>query len=143
VSDPTLPFATKHLPERHDAVAPDGSRIRVLARTGGASMAHGTLDPGEVSRTCMHPAIDEIWFVLAGQAEIWRKRDDREGDAGEEDIYPGTSLTIPARTRFQFRTVGAEPFRFIMCTMPPWREGDDSQWVSVPDHWEPILGPDR
>jgi mannose-6-phosphate isomerase-like protein (cupin superfamily) len=104
-------------------------------------MAHGTLYPGEVSLTCMHPKIEEIWYVVGGQATIWRKPRDREGE--EVDIRAGTSLTIPARTHFQFRTVGTEPFRFIMCTMPPWREGDESQSVYVPDHWKPNCTPAR
>lgn len=102
-------------------------------------MAHGTLDPGEVSRTGMHPMKDEIWYVVGGEATIWLKPVGSEGE--EYPVTTDTSLTIPAFTYFQYRTEGAEPFRFIMCTVPPWKEGEAGQWVSVPNHWEPNCPP--
>jgi mannose-6-phosphate isomerase-like protein (cupin superfamily) len=83
-----------------------------------------------VSLAIVHRTIDEVWYVLSGHAEIWRKLGDREEviEAG-----PGTSLTIPVGTHFQFRTSGDEPFRFIMMTMPPWP--GDEEAIRVPDYW--------
>src|SRR5680860_200543 len=93
------PFATMHLPAEVDALAPDMSEIRVLLATNGASMAHGTQPPNAVSLTVRHKAIEEIWYVLGGEAEIWRKQGDRE-----EIVHAraGVCLTIPAGTHFQF-----------------------------------------
>ncbi len=123
-------FQTVHLATNYDELAPDTSEIRVLGRTARGSTAHGTLPPGAVALAIVHRTVDEIWYVLSGRAEIWRKQGDHEEvvEAG-----PGTSLTIPLGTHFQFRTVGDEPFRFVMFTMPPW-PGDDEA-MRVPDHW--------
>jgi hypothetical protein len=37
-------FATKKLPERYDAIAPDGSEVRILARVDRGSAAHFQLE---------------------------------------------------------------------------------------------------
>jgi mannose-6-phosphate isomerase-like protein (cupin superfamily) len=130
VSESTKSFTTWRLPRDHDVLAPDGSQIRVLPATAGASMAHGTLPPGGVSLAVTHRTVEEIWYVLEGQGEVWRKLGDREEVVA---VGPGTSLTIPLGTHFQFRTIGDQPCRFIMCTTPPWPGPDEA--VRVPDHW--------
>jgi mannose-6-phosphate isomerase-like protein (cupin superfamily) len=112
-------------------LAPDGSEIRVLSRCGGASMAHGTLPPGRTSLAIRHRTVEEIWYVLGGSGEIWRRLGDRES---VEVVAAGQSLTIPAGCEFQFRTVGNEPFTFIMCTLPPWPGADEA--VVVQGAWE-------
>ena len=123
---------TVSLPSRPDEIAPDGSAIRVLARLAGGSMAHGTLEPGRVSQAICHRTVGEIWYVLGGTAEIWR----RLGDQDRTDtVRAGDSLSIPAGTRFQFRTIGAEPFTFIMCTMPPWPGAGEA--IAVEAVWTP------
>ena len=124
------PFATKSLPAEVDALAPDMSEIRLLLSTHGGSMAHGTLPPGGVSIAVRHRTIEEIWYVLGGEADIWRKQGGREEVTR---VRAGVCLTLPIGTHFQFRTVGAEPFRFLMITMPPW-PGDD-ECVRVEAHW--------
>lgn len=122
----TDPFQMKPLPAEVDALAPDMSEIRVLLSTRGGSMAHGTLPVGGVSLAVRHRTVEEIWYVLGGEADIWR----RQGT--QEEIIrarAGICLTIPVGTEFQFRTVGAEPFRFLMVTMPPWPGGDECEQV--------------
>ncbi|MBX3069329.1 MAG: cupin domain-containing protein [Thermomicrobiales bacterium] len=123
-------FQTKPLPAEVDALAPDTSEIRVLLATQTGSMAHGTLPPGGVSLAVRHQTVEEIWYILGGEADIWRRQGDRE-----EVIRAraGTSLTIPLGVEFQFRTVGEEPFRFVMVTMPPWPGNDEC--VLVEGFW--------
>jgi mannose-6-phosphate isomerase-like protein (cupin superfamily) len=123
-------FATKRRSDEPDTVAPDTSEIRLLASGTRGSMAHGTLPPGRVSLAVRHRNVEEIWYVVSGRAEIWRKQNEHEEVV---DVGPGTSLSIPPGTHFQFRTVGDGPFRFIMCTMPPWPGADEA--VRVLDHW--------
>jgi hypothetical protein len=41
----STPFAEALLPTRHDAIAPDGSLVRLLVRLPGGSMAHFELGP--------------------------------------------------------------------------------------------------
>lgn len=130
-------FATDTLGNDFDVTAPDGSGIRILSRTRRGSMAHGTLAPGSTSLAIRHRTVEEIWFVLAGRAEVWRKLNDQESI---ETVRPGTSLTIPLGTTFQFRTIGSEPFQFIMCTMPPWPDADEA--ILVPGIWSEGTGND-
>src|SRR5215211_5511316 len=116
-------FVTKMLADEPDDIAPDTSEIRLLASATRGSMAHGTLAPGEVSLAVRHRTVEEVWYVVEGRAQIWRKLGD---DEKVVDAGPGSSLSIPVGTHFQFRTVGDEPFQFIMCTMPPWPGADEA-----------------
>ncbi len=136
-SEPVHPFQTRSLPAHYDVLAPDLSEIRVLVTGQRGSMAHGTLPPGHVSLAVRHRTVEELWYVVSGRAQVWRKLGDLES---VEEVGPGTSLSIPVGAHFQFRTIGDEPFCFIMVTMPPWPGADEA--VRVPDHW-PIPGEAR
>jgi mannose-6-phosphate isomerase-like protein (cupin superfamily) len=67
-------FATARLPLERTAVAPDGSDVRVLLDFAAGSMAHFELRAGEISRAVMHRSVEEIWFVVSGRGEMWRKQ---------------------------------------------------------------------
>jgi len=124
-------FETKRLPLTPDVVAPDGSDVRVLARTERGSMAHFELAPGRASAAIRHRTVDEIWFVLSGRGEIWRKQ------GGREDIValePGVSVTIPVGTHFQFRASGDTALEAVDVTMPPWP--GEAEAVPVPGKWK-------
>ena len=126
---PSPPFATVTLPDEADTIAPDGSAIRLLGALPGGSIAHGTLPPGAVSLAVAHRTVAEHWYVLEGRALVWRKQGEREETI---EAGPGTALTIPLGTHFQFRTLGDAPFRFLMCTMPPWPGADEAVRVAGP-----------
>ena len=117
------------LPEDY-VLAPDGSQVRPLVTVGRASLAHCTLPPGAVSKAIRHRTIEELWYVIAGTGQVWRK-------AGElEDVVEagaGCSLTIPTGVHFQFRNTGAAPFVFVLATMPPWP--GETEAVRVTDFW--------
>ncbi len=110
-------FQTKQLPAVADAIAPDGSDVRGLLAVKGGSMAHFQLAPATTSIAVAHRTVEEIWFVLSGRGEMWRKSGGREQIT---PLEPGVSLTIPLGTHFQFRTTGSEPLAVIGVTMPPW-----------------------
>ncbi len=125
-----LIFETRHLPAEVDVLAPDTSEIRVLLRNPHTSMAHGTLPPGNVSLAIRHKTVHEIWYILGGEGELWRRT------AQQEEIVhlrAGVSLTIPLGADFQFRTVSDEPLRFIMATSPPWPGPEEA--VPVEGKW--------
>lgn len=127
-------FSTKRLPVARDAVAPDGSDVRVLLQLKAGGMAHFELGPGKVSRAVAHRTVEEIWFFLSGRGEMWRKQEDREEVV---PVEPGVCLTIPCGTHFQFRSFGYEPLAAIGVTMPPWPgEGEAyevvGKWDSTP-----------
>lgn len=125
-------FQTLALPANATLTAPDGSDVRVLLSTPRGSMAHFALAPGKTSAAIEHVSVEELWFVLGGQAQMWR------ADATHEDITllcAGMSLSIPVGTRFQFRTVGPEPFTAVGVTMPPWPGAQEA--VFVQGLWQP------
>lgn len=107
----------KSLGEEADYLAPDGSEIRLLVEMRGGGLCHCTLPPGAVSRAVVHGTVEEIWFFLEGDGQVWRQLDDQ---AGVVKVGPGTSLTVPQGAAFQFRNTGASPLRFVIATMPPW-----------------------
>ena len=125
-------FATRRLPAVRDAVAPDGSHVRVLLALSGGSMAHFELAPGETSIAVRHRTVEEIWFFLAGRGEMWRRQDGREEIVA---VAPGVCLTIPLGTDFQFRSFGDEPLAALGVTMPPW-PGDDEACL-IAGKWPP------
>ena len=105
-----------------DAYAPDGSEVRLLAALNGGSFAHFTLAAGKVSAPVSHRSVEEIWYVVAGAGEVWRKL------GAEESVIPvgpGVALTIPLGAHFQFRA-GAEALSFVAVTMPPWPGPDEA-----------------
>ncbi len=123
-------FDTMRLPGLADAVAPDGSQVRVLLRLGRGSMAHFELEAGRVSRAVAHHGVEEIWYILSGQGQMWRRRAERQETV---PLEPGTCLSIPAGTHFQFRAAGDGPLAALGVTMPPW-PGDDEAY-DVPGRW--------
>lgn len=127
-----MEFETKPLPDAGDVIAPDGSEVRVLLGLQRGSMAHFQIAPGQVSRAVAHRTVDEIWFVLQGRGEMWRKQGDREESVSLE---PGVCLTIPVGTRFQFRCLGEAPLQVIGVTMPPWP--GEQEAYAVDGTWTP------
>ena len=126
--------ATKLLPEAYDVLAPDGSEVRVLLAMTGGSMAHFRLPAGGVSVAVRHRTVEEIWYVVSGAGEMWRSGN---GDAQITTLAPGTCLTIPVGTAFQFRCLGSETLAAVAVTMPPWpgpeeAEITDGIWLSNP-----------
>ena len=110
-------FETLALAEAPLVKAPDGSDVRPLVSLAGGSLAHFELAPGKTSIAVAHRSVEEIWFVIGGRGEMWRKAEEREEIAA---LAAGVSLTIPAGTAFQFRAFGAEPLTMVAITMPPW-----------------------
>ena len=123
-------FETTRLPQAADVVAPDGSDVRVLLTLGGGSMAHFTLAPGQTSRAVTHRTVEEIWYVVSGRGEMWRKSAVREAI---EPLEPGVCLTIPVGTHFQFRASGEQSLTAVAVTMPPWP--GDGEAVEVAGAW--------
>jgi mannose-6-phosphate isomerase-like protein (cupin superfamily) len=129
-------FKTKRLPVAPDAIAPDGSDVRILLELDGGTLAHFELAPSETSVAVSHQTVEEIWFFLTGRGEMWRKLGD------QEEIVPvgsGVSITIPVGTHFQFRSFGYEPLAAIGIAMPPW-PGEDEAY-EVKGKWTPTLKP--
>jgi mannose-6-phosphate isomerase-like protein (cupin superfamily) len=129
-----MAFETKQLQGAPDAVAPDGSDVRVLLHLEGGGLAHFELAPGKISKAVTHRTVEEIWYILRGRGEMWRKLNDREETV---DLHVGLCLTIPVGTHFQFRSFGDEPMSAVGATMPPWPGENEAIIVKGP--WEPTV----
>jgi mannose-6-phosphate isomerase-like protein (cupin superfamily) len=128
----SMSFATADLPAEPTVVAPDGSDVRVLLQLAGGSMAHFRLAAGQTSHAVTHRTVEEIWFVVSGSGEMWR----RQGDIEEVvQLRPGVCVTIPVGTHFQFRASSAEHVAAVAVTMPPWP--GEGEAVRVPGPWRP------
>lgn len=129
------------LPVAPQAVAPDGSLVRLLVGADRGSMAHFELGAHEVSRAQRHRTVDELWFVLSGSGVMWRQQDG--ASSTEVEMRPGLSLSIPVGTSFQFRSTSREPLAVVGVTMPPWPGEGEAMEVVGP--WQPRLVevPDR
>ena len=97
-------------------------------------MAHFELSPGRTSVPVAHRTVEEIWYILTGRGEMWRRDEQAEEVTA---VQPGVCISIPLGTAFQFRCTGAEPLTAVAITMPPW-PGEDEAYV-VEGKWEPKL----
>ncbi|TET67944.1 MAG: cupin domain-containing protein [Candidatus Aminicenantes bacterium] len=121
--------------EKPDDIAPDGSEIRLLCSTQKGGLCHCTLPVGMTSRAVRHQTVEEIWFFIEGEGQVWQKLGDQEESV---DVHPGISLTIPVGTHFQFRNTGENPLRFAIVTMLPWPGEEEA--IRVKDHWTSDIG---
>ncbi len=106
--------------------------MRLLLGLPGGGMAEFELSAGRVSAAITHRTVEEIWYVLAGRGEMWRRQGSLEEVVALE---PGVCLTIPRGTHFQFRALGEAALRVLGITMPPWPGADEAMLVSGP--WAP------
>jgi mannose-6-phosphate isomerase-like protein (cupin superfamily) len=120
-------FDTMRRRRERDVVAPDGSDVRVLLQLDRGGMAHFELGAGRTSRAVAHRCVDEIWYILSGHGQMWRRQGDRRQTV---PLEPGTCLSIPAGTHFQFRATGIGPLAAVAVTMPPWPGQNEAYEVS-------------
>ena len=97
-------------------------------------MAEFELAPGQTSAALTHRTVDEIWYVLRGRGEIWRRQGTRDEVALVE---PGVCLTIPQGTHFQFRAIGGRALTVLGITMPPWPGSSEARAAAGP--WTPTV----
>ena len=116
--------------------SPLGAHIRYLLDGPHGNMIHSTVPPGMVGRAARFRTIDEYWFVLSGEGEIWRRAAD--GTERVTRLIHGVSVDIPLGTAFQYRCTGPEPLVFTCTAMPPWPGDDEAVLVDGP--WEPRVG---
>jgi mannose-6-phosphate isomerase-like protein (cupin superfamily) len=78
VADMTTGFDTWRIAEAPDAIAPDGSEVRLLGSSQYGSTASFRLQPKAVSRAVAHRTVEEIWYFTGGTGCLWRKLGDHE-----------------------------------------------------------------
>ena len=125
-----ITFQTQQLKSEPDEIAPDGSKIFLLTRVNGGSMCLCELPASETTQAVRHKTIEEIWFFLSGEGEVWREMNGKEEVT---EVSRDISITIPLGCHFQFRNTGKEPLRFIIVTMPPWPGKEET--VKAGNYW--------
>ena len=118
--------------------SPLGARIRFLMDGPHGNMIHSTVPPGMVGRACHFRTIDEYWYVLSGEGEIWRSAPD--GHESITRLLAGVCIDIPLGTAFQYRCTGSVPLVFICTALPPWPGDDEAVIVDGP--WVPRVDPE-
>ena len=137
-----LILQSKMLPSEYDYLAPDGSEVRLLVRGEKASMAQFKLPAGHTSGAVAHHSVEELWYVVSGRGQLWRKLGTNEEDVVE--LVPGISVSLPPGTHFQFRSTGSETLEVIGVTVPAWAGAEDAypvegKWAaSSPGDRQPI-----
>ena len=135
------PPPTRRASPEPDAIAPDGSEIRLLAAHAQgalyASLCEVRLPAGAVSRPVAHRSVEEIWYILEGCGRVWRRPRGGRGDAME--VGPGDSIVIPATWAFQFSAAPDGPLRFLCYTSPPWPGPDEALPVAAGGLGEPTV----
>jgi mannose-6-phosphate isomerase-like protein (cupin superfamily) len=126
------PFAIRRMAEAVDAIAPDGSEVRLLAASQRGSMAHFRLAAGATSRAVRHRSVEELWYFTGGKGLMWRQLGEEEGTVA---VAAGISVAIPASAAFQFRADEGTPLEAVAVTMPPWPGMDEA--VAVDGIWPP------
>jgi mannose-6-phosphate isomerase-like protein (cupin superfamily) len=130
----TTGFATRHIAEGPDAIAPDGSEVHLLGSLRRGGMAVFRLMPGAVARAVAHRTVEEIWYFTGGRGRMWRRLGEHEEIT---EVGPGVSVTIPTGTHFQFRCDGGEALEAVAVTMPPWPGAEEA--YAVVGKWEPTV----
>ena len=125
-------FATLRLPLERSVVAPDGSDLRILLGLAAGGMAHFELAAGQTAGAVTHRTVEEIWYVLSGSGEMWRKQGEREETVA---LAPGVCLSIPLGTHFQLRASATQGVAAVAITMPPWP--GEGEAVPVAGPWPP------
>ncbi len=122
-------FVTRTLADLPDAIAPDGSEVRLLATTQRGSMAQFRLPPGMLSKAVAHRTVEEVWFFTAGRGRMWRKSETAEETI---EVFPGVSIALPIGVHFQFRSDGDAALEAVGVTMPPWPGANEAFEVRGP-----------
>ena len=127
-----------------DGIAPDGSEIRLLVdhrhSAQRASLVEVTLPAGRVSLPVWHRAVEEVWYILEGQGQVWRCPPGAEPESSlPVPVGPGDALVIPAHWRFQFSADKDAPLRFLCYTSPPWPGPEEAQQAEAGGLGEPTV----
>ena len=124
---------TLSLPQHYQHLSPAGAEVRLLMSNSMGGIAHCTLVKGKVSKAVAHRTVSELWHVISGKGEIWRRQDGNELITALE---PGITIDIPLGTDFQYRSIGSDDLVFLCVTMPPWPGSDEVTYIEKGD-WTP------
>ena len=102
-----------------DSVSPDGSaEIRHILQSPHGDLTHAVCRAGSMAAVHHLPELDEGYFVLAGEGELWRRTEDREAVTS---LKPGRWVAMPAGMKFTYRANKGTPLVFLVMVLPSWK----------------------
>ena len=117
---------THLLPDDYQHLSPAGAQVRLLMNNAMAGTAHCTLPNGKISKPVAHKTVSEIWYILSGQGQIWRRQGTVELIT---NLSQGITIDIPLGTDFQYRSNEGTDLVFICITIPPWPGADEIRYI--------------
>lgn len=109
--DAVAAFTTKDSSTIREIMAPRNSCV---VRQ---SLAEASIPPGAATMAHYHPDTEEIYFILAGEAEMAL-------DETKRSVAPGDAVAIPAGCRHQIRNAGSADLVFLCCCVPAYTDAD-------------------
>jgi len=124
-------WETKVLTEAYDYISPGGaSEIRELPSFDQGEITHARALPARPSIAATTTGLYELFFILGGEGELWRRSGDLEDVT---PLRPGRCVSVPPGISFQYRATNG-PLDFIVSTAPRWRR---ENWAeSALRHWD-------
>ena len=110
-------WRTAWLPREATNRSPGGaSEIRQVIQLPQGQVTHAVCAAGNVAEAAVLPERYEMFYVLAGAGELWRR-----APHGEEivSLRPGRTVEIPMGTEFQYRALDADVM-FLVIVTPMW-----------------------
>lgn len=124
-------FDIKQVSKEKPFISDDGSVIRNLTPMGNVQSVHCSLPKGGVIQASRHKTVEQIWYVISGEGEMWLK--DQDGLETESKLAPGTAITVPLGYAFQFRNTGKKDLEIFIVNTTPW--SGDGELIPVENHW--------
>jgi len=81
------------------------------------SIATILVDKGESSRLHYHKQMEELYYIVEGEAEM-------NIDNQKEKVIPGHAILIPVGVFHQIKNIGSTVLKFISIDSPPFFESD-------------------
>ncbi|NKC11166.1 MAG: GNAT family N-acetyltransferase [Gammaproteobacteria bacterium] len=122
-----MEYSDIHRDEGARVLAPDGLSVLELAGADRVSTALFSLPAGAIGRAIKHRTVMEIWYVLAGHGELWRRSGERHSVV---PLTPGLSLCIAPDTCFQVRAAPASLLEVLGATAPAWPGDEEVRLVA-------------
>lgn len=114
-------FVTKDTSIIREILAPNNAPDAIRNQ----SLAEATLPPGASTEPHYHPATEEIYYILGGQAKM---------RIGEEtrSVKPGDAIAIPPGLPHRITNTGDRDLVFLCCCAPAYTH-DDTVMVDLRD----------
>jgi mannose-6-phosphate isomerase-like protein (cupin superfamily) len=110
-----------HRDQVEPLVADHGEIVRELAGPSRSPLTHHSLaevvlPPGKESLPHYHPEVEEVYYLLQGEAEM-------EVDGQVEMVGPGDVVVIPPRSVHHIRNPGDQEVILLVTCAPAWTTG--------------------